>query len=107
MSLLHSSFSSESSKYFTRGPHRIGGTYIKARYHGYTDETFTPKVTRGSDEEHLGILGPVIRAEVGDTVKITFKNKANLTYGIRPRGMHFNISEPRGEQYKNSFAGLC
>ena len=88
---------SESAKYFTRGPHRIGGVYKKARYHGYTDETFTTKVTRGRDEEHLGILGPVIRAEVGDTIKITFKNKAvGVKYAMRARGMKFPAKEPKG-----------
>ena len=38
----------------------------KVRYVEYTDDTFT---ARKPQPEWLGILGPVIRAEVGDTVR--------------------------------------
>ena len=41
----------------------------------YTDDTFTTKVNRSSSEAHLGFLGPVIRAEVGDEIQVLFKNK--------------------------------
>lgn len=30
---------------------------------------------RGTPEEHLGILGPIIRAEVGDRIQVHFKNE--------------------------------
>jgi hypothetical protein len=36
-------------------------------YRGYTDGTFTHRAVRPADERHLGVLGPVIGAEVGDT----------------------------------------
>jgi hypothetical protein len=64
-------FFSDSAVFFIRGPHRIGGQYKKARYFEYTDDTFTSKKPHPS---HLGFLGPVIRAEVGDTIKVAFKN---------------------------------
>lgn len=41
----------------------------------YTDDTFISKKNRSADEAHLGFLGPVIRAEVGDEIKVLFKNK--------------------------------
>lgn len=41
----------------------------------YTDDTFTSKVNRSLTEAHLGFLGPVIRAEVGDEIQVLFKNK--------------------------------
>lgn len=68
-------FHSESFQYFTRSGNRIGGQYKKAVYVEYTDDTFTSTKNRSADEEHLGFLGPVIRAEVGDEVKVVFKNK--------------------------------
>ena len=41
----------------------------------YADDTFTTKVNKSSNEAHLGFLGPVIRAEVGDEIQVIFKNK--------------------------------
>ena len=66
---------SESAKYFTHADDRIGGEYKKVVYVEYTDDTFTTKVNRSSNEAHLGFLGPVIRAEVGDEIQVLFKNK--------------------------------
>src|SRR5215468_7990704 len=43
----------------------------KVRYVEYTDATFT---TRKPQPDWLGILGPIIRAEVGDTVIVHFWN---------------------------------
>ena len=68
---------SESSAYFTHADDRIGGRYKKALYVEYTDDTFTIKANRSSSELHLGFLGPVIRAEVGDEINVFFKNQVN------------------------------
>ena len=65
------------SKVFTeRGPHRIGTVYRKARYREYTDQTFTQIKPRPTQWEHTGLLGPILRAEVGDTIRVVFKNNA-------------------------------
>ena len=62
-----------------RGPNRIGGSYIKARFIEYTDESFSTMKKRSSKEEKtLGILGPVIKAEVGDVIRVTFRNKVDI-----------------------------
>src|SRR3977135_435389 len=45
---------------------RIGRKDYKAVYREYPDATFTTLKARGPDEQSLGILGPIIRAEVGD-----------------------------------------
>lgn len=48
---------------------------MKARYIEYTDGSFsTKKLRSNSEEKHLGILGPVIKAEVGDQIEVVFKN---------------------------------
>lgn len=74
--LIISNFS-PSEKYYSKtfnGKKMIGGTYRKSRFTEYTDISFITKKTRSQRENHLGILGPVIRAEVGDTVRIVLYN---------------------------------
>ena len=73
---------SESATYFTHADNRIGGRYKKAMFVEYTDDTFTTKVNRTASEMHLGFLGPVIRAEVGDEIKVLFKNQV-ITVAIK------------------------
>jgi manganese oxidase len=80
-----------------RGEHRIGTTYLKAVYREYTDETFTKLKQREPEWEHLGILGPVLRGEVGDTIKVIFKNNASHPYSMHPHGVFYKkFSEGSG-----------
>ena len=67
---------SEGARVFVEGngKDRIGRKYWKAQYVEYTDASFSVRRTRPAEWEHLGLLGPVIRAVVGDTIKIVFKN---------------------------------
>ncbi|KAL4691837.1 hypothetical protein H8957_002944 [Semnopithecus entellus] len=87
---------SKSQLFFERSPIRIGGTYKKLVYREYTDASFQTQKAR---EEHLGILGPVIKAEVGQTIKITFYNNASLPLSIQPHGLLYNKSK-EGSFYK-------
>ncbi|XP_011720073.2 ceruloplasmin-like isoform X3 [Macaca nemestrina] len=87
---------SKSQLFFERSPTRIGGTYKKLVYREYTDASFQTQKAR---EEHLGILGPVIKAEVGQTIKITFYNNASLPLSIQPHGLLYNKSK-EGSFYK-------
>lgn len=68
--------------FFDREHNRIGGTYKKAVYRSYSDESFTIRNNRSEYDQHLGLLGPTIRIEVGETIKLIFKNKASRTYSI-------------------------
>ncbi|XP_006902428.1 PREDICTED: hephaestin-like protein 1 [Elephantulus edwardii] len=81
---------SDSEPYFTQGDNRIGGKYWKAQYIEYTDGSFTRRKRLSKAEDHLGILGPVIKAEVGDTVLVTFSNKADKVYSILPHGVLYD-----------------
>jgi len=65
----------------------IGPVYQKVLYRAYTDSTFTERKPRPPKWEHLGTLGPVLRAEVGDTIKVVFKNMADRPYSIHPDGV--------------------
>ena len=65
----------EAERYWvSSGPHRMGKTLKKALYHEYTDVTFTHLKPRPKEFEHLGFLGPLIRAEVGDSIQVVYKN---------------------------------
>ncbi|KAM9042104.1 hephaestin isoform 4-T4 [Megaptera novaeangliae] len=79
---------SGSDKFFQKSSSRIGGTYWKVRYEAFQDETFQEKVQLEEDK-HLGILGPVIRAEVGDTIQVIFYNRASQPFSIQPHGVFY------------------
>ncbi len=68
---------------------RIGKVYRKAIFREYTDETFTTEKKRTKDWEHLGLMGPLIRAEVGDTIVVQFRNDTSKPYSIHPHGVAY------------------
>jgi hypothetical protein len=53
------------------GPGIIGSKYKKAVFRGYSDGTFAKPLPHPG---HLGILGPPLHAEVGDTVVVVLRN---------------------------------
>nr|XP_020454110.1 hephaestin-like protein 1 isoform X2 [Monopterus albus] len=81
---------SASETFFGRDDGRIGGSYFKVIYKEYTDNTFSIKKSSAPDLNHLGILGPVLRAEEGDTLRVTFMNKADRNYSIHPHGLNYD-----------------
>ncbi|KAJ6663306.1 hypothetical protein lerEdw1_010442 [Lerista edwardsae] len=72
-------------QFLETGPQRIGSKYKKAIFVEYEDGTFTKP--KGSKPSHLGILGPILKAEVGDEFVIVFKNLASRPYNIYPHGL--------------------
>uniref|UniRef100_A0A674AYN8 Hephaestin n=1 Tax=Salmo trutta TaxID=8032 RepID=A0A674AYN8_SALTR len=90
----------DGSTFFQRGNDRIGGKYKKVHYKEYTDNTFTVQKERTPEELHLGILGPVIRAEEEDTIKVVFKNKASRPFSMQPHGVQYSV-EQSGTLYYN------
>ncbi|XP_056665697.1 hephaestin [Monodelphis domestica] len=81
---------SNSEKFFQKNARRIGGSYWKVRYIQYTDETFQTKLPRSEETFHLGIMGPVIKAEVGDTIEVVFYNRASRPFSIQPHGVFYD-----------------
>ncbi|KAG8007960.1 Ceruloplasmin [Nibea albiflora] len=79
---------SASEVFFGRDGERIGGRYQKVIYKEYTDNTFT--TVKPPESQHLGLLGPVLRAEEGDALSVTFMNKADRNYSIQPHGLHYD-----------------
>lgn len=91
---------SASEVFFSREDGRIGGQYRKVVYTEYTDDNFTTKKTPTPEHKHLGILGPVLKAEEGDTLKVIFKNMASRNYSIQPHGLHYD-KRFQGTNYKD------
>lgn len=56
--------------------------YKKVVFRKYLDSTFTKRDPRGEYEEHLGILGPIIRAEVDDVIQVSLLSTAKIIRGI-------------------------
>jgi hypothetical protein len=61
--------------------------WAKTRFVEYTDGTFT---TPKPQPEWLGILGPVIRAEVGDEVVVDFLNRSRRGHDMHPHGLRYD-----------------
>uniref|UniRef100_A0A452HJC0 ferroxidase n=1 Tax=Gopherus agassizii TaxID=38772 RepID=A0A452HJC0_9SAUR len=76
---------SYTSQFLEAGPQRIGSKYKKVMFVEYEDGTF--KKRKVSDQRDTGILGPVLKGEVGDQFLIVFKNLASRPYNIYPHGL--------------------
>jgi len=83
---------------------RIGNKNIKARYIEYTDANFTTKKPISPEWQHLGILGPVIRANVGDSVIAYFKNNTTINASIHVHGLVYDANS-EGAMYNNGATG--
>lgn len=95
----------EVGKAFTEsGPHRIGRVYKKAIYREYTDVTFSTLKSRAQDEQYLGLLGPILRGAVGDTIKVVFKNNATHPYSMHPHGVLYE-KDSEGADYNDNTSG--
>jgi hephaestin len=82
-------FGDDAKVFVQRGPGRIGSVYKKALFREYTDATFTTLKPKDARWVHTGVLGPTIRAEVGDTIKVVFRNNASLPYSMHPHGVRY------------------
>jgi FtsP/CotA-like multicopper oxidase with cupredoxin domain len=69
--------------------------YPKVRYVEYTDASFT---TAKPQPSHLGILGPIIRGVVGDSIRVVFRNNASVPLSMHPHGVKYS-PEDEGALY--------
>ncbi|XP_072901602.1 coagulation factor V isoform X2 [Hemitrygon akajei] len=74
--------------------------YKKVIFRRYTDAFFKTRYDHGERDDHLGILGPVIRAEVNDVIKVMFKNLASRPYSIHAHGVIYDKSS-EGMRYED------
>jgi manganese oxidase len=82
-------------------PWRARTVWPKTRYIEYTDATFT---VRKAQPAWLGILGPVIRAEVGDTIVVHFLNRTKMEHSIHPHGLRYD-KDNEGARYVRTGLG--
>jgi FtsP/CotA-like multicopper oxidase with cupredoxin domain len=97
-------FGEEENVFVASGRDRIGKVYVKALYREYTDSTFTTLKPRPSEWRHLGTLGPVIRAEVGDSIVVHFKNKTRFPVSVHPHGVFYE-KDSEGAPYNDGTGG--
>ncbi len=79
---------------------QLGFSYRKIVYHGYTDSSFAKMQKLADGERYTGLLGPVIRAEVGDTVLVVFKNNSHLPLSFHAHGLRYK-KDSEGAPYRD------
>lgn len=84
-------FGEDEQLYVATGP---GTKYTKALFREYTDGTFTTQKKRGEDDVHLGVLGPKMHAEVGDTVVVVLRNNAPFPVNVEAGGVLASPAAP-------------
>jgi len=103
----------EDEEVFTKqGPNRVGDKYWKSLYRGYTDASFSTPIPRPTScaptakvcDDTLGLLGPVIRAVVGDTIKVVFKNNTTFPASVHPHGVFYQKNS-EGAPYADGTVG--
>lgn len=97
-------FDSAARPFTEQGPRRMGRRVLKALYREYTDSTFTTLKSRPAEWEHLGFLGPLLRAEVGDTIRVVFRNNTRFPVSMHPHGVFYD-KDDEGALYEDGTAG--
>ena len=97
-------YDDHASIFVQNDPQHIGRIYKKAVYREYTDGSFTKLKPRAPEWEHLGIVGPVLRGEAGDTLKVVFKNNAQFPFSMHPHGV---LYDPASDGVTGILPGEC
>ncbi len=91
--------------FFSRAaPRPVSTVYRKMLYREYTDSTFRTLKARPPAWAHLGFLGPLIRAVVGDTIRLVFRNNGNRPYSVHPHGVFYDKAS-EGAPYNDGTTG--
>jgi manganese oxidase len=92
--------------FFAKSPARAVATlYKKVLYRAYTDSTFHTLAPRPAEWAHLGFLGPLIRATVGDTIRVVFRNNGPRPFSVHPHGVFYEKAS-EGAVYADGTAGV-
>jgi len=97
-------FDDVANVFVANGPDRIGHQYLKAVYREYTDSTFSRLKARPARFQHLGVLGPLVRATVGDTIDFVFRNNTTRPISVHPHGVFYNKNS-EGAPYNDGTSG--
>lgn len=96
-------FDADAAVFVESGPQRIGSSYLKSLYREYTDASFSTLKPRSNADQHLGMLGPVIRGVVGDTIKVVFRNNLDRPASVHTHGVFYKKSS-EGAPYDDGTA---
>ncbi|KAM6143150.1 coagulation factor VIII isoform 2-T2 [Erethizon dorsatum] len=77
--------------------------FKKVVFQEFTDGSFTQPLYRGELNEHLGLLGPYIRAEVEDNIVVTFKNQASRPYSFYSSLISYNEDQKQEAKPRKNF----
>uniref|UniRef100_A0A8D2HBW2 Coagulation factor VIII n=1 Tax=Urocitellus parryii TaxID=9999 RepID=A0A8D2HBW2_UROPR len=77
--------------------------FKKVVFQEFTDGSFTQPLYRGELNEHLGLLGPYIRAEVEDNIVVTFKNQASRPYSFYSSLISYKEDQGQGTEPRKNF----
>ncbi|XP_059241766.1 coagulation factor VIII isoform X2 [Mustela nigripes] len=77
--------------------------FKKVVFQEFTDGSFTQPLYRGELNEHLGLLGPYIRAEVEDNIMVTFKNQASRPYSFYSSLISYEEDQRHGAEPRRKF----
>jgi FtsP/CotA-like multicopper oxidase with cupredoxin domain len=102
--VLGEHFDADAPTFLENGPDRIGHVNRKSIYREYTDDSFSKLLGRTEAWEHLGLLGPVIHAEVGDTVKVVFRNNTPFPASMHAHGFLYDKAS-EGADYEDGTSG--
>jgi FtsP/CotA-like multicopper oxidase with cupredoxin domain len=86
-------------------PRPVATTYQKVLYRAYTDSSFRTLEVRPPEWRHLGFLGPLIRATVGDTIRVVFRNNGRRPFSVHPHGVFYEKGS-EGAPYDDGTAGI-
>jgi len=91
-------------RFVSAGQGYVGRMSLKAQYREYTDSTFATLKPRPAAWAHLGLLGPLLRAEVGDTIRVVFRNNTRFPVSMHPHGVSYERSS-EGAAYAGATPG--
>jgi FtsP/CotA-like multicopper oxidase with cupredoxin domain len=91
-------FTPDQQVFVRRAQDRIGSKYLKCLYRAYPDDAFTSPQQRPATDAYMGDLGPTLHAEVGDTIKVVFRNTCRFPTSMHPHGVRYD-KHNEGAQY--------
>jgi FtsP/CotA-like multicopper oxidase with cupredoxin domain len=85
-------FTTKEQTWTSRDADGLGTVYRKSQYRQYTDGSFRTPIVRPAAEAHMGLLGPVLRAEAGDVLRVVFRNNTPFPVSVHPHGVFYDKS---------------
>tara|TARA_R110000787_G_scaffold277159_1_gene386319 strand:- start:3117 stop:4220 length:1104 start_codon:yes stop_codon:yes gene_type:complete len=83
-------FTEDHNVFVEQSDSRIGSVYHKVLYIAYTNDSYAEKLP--VTDASLGILGPIVHAEVGDTIRYVLKNNSSIPVSAHPHGVFYEKS---------------